>query len=412
MTNARTLRKLLTGMLAAAMTLSLTVAGGSVSEKSLKPMEVKAASGHWELTNQTSLGPYSDYKSSMGNGWNLQNNGFQATDDSWSCRVNITSAYDGSVTDLDLKFDAPSKTYNAGEEISIGYEYTIRDASANEVPEVDAGFSSDERVMTLEYSGSIDDVSEFYFSDEEVTGKNNGHTDYIWDKGGVNPNFWSKSTIYSNLEEGKENGEKIYLTLGAEFGRSEVYMRAVYEYTWTYKSGSSSSDVGKVKNVKLANVYATSSTIEESVSVPEEGSVTEETEDLSELMNKDPESMTREELIKATKAALNSSTPDEGGYVFEEKDDGIVITMWYNGLDELLKLIESDPTYKDSWSYMTDSMCEACDLYYQVYKLHDMDVYIYLVNELDHDQLIIASRNGELIYDIVNNVDKRAEYSN
>ncbi len=233
MTNARTLRKLLTGMLAAAMTLSLSIAGGNVSNKLLKPTEVKAASGHWELTNQTSLGPYSDYKSSMGNGWSLQNNGFQTTDDSWSCRVNITSAYDGSVTDLDLRFDAPSKTYNAGQEISIGYEYTIRDASANEVPEVDAGFSSDERVMTLEYSGSIDDVSKFYFGDDEVLGKNNGHTDYIWDRGGVNPNFWSKSTIYSTLEEGKESGEKIYLTLGAEFGRSEVYMRAVYEYTWT-----------------------------------------------------------------------------------------------------------------------------------------------------------------------------------
>ena len=157
--------------------------------------------------------------------------------------------------------------------------------------------------------------------------------------------------------------------------------------------------------------YATSGTIDESVSAPEAGTVTEETEDLSELMNKDPESMTREDLIKATKAALDSSTPDEGGYVFEEKDDCIIITMWYNGMDEMLKLMESDSTYKDSWSFMTDSMCEASDLYYQVYKLHDMDVYIYLVNELDHDQLIIASRNGELIYDSVTNVDKRAEYS-
>ncbi|WP_026490975.1 MULTISPECIES: hypothetical protein [unclassified Butyrivibrio] len=163
--------------------------------------------------------------------------------------------------------------------------------------------------------------------------------------------------------------------------------------------------------VPATKAYATSGSVNGSDSVPKTGTVTEETEDLSGLSGVDPASMTREELIEHTKAALDSSSPVEGGYELEEKDDCIIITMWYDGMDDMLKIVETDPTYKELWSHMDDSMCEACDQYYQAYKLHDMDVYLYLVNELDHDKLILASRNGELIYDCVNEIDKRIDYN-
>ena len=49
--------------------------------------------------------------------------------------------------------------------------------------------------------------------------------------------------------------------------------------------------------------------------------------------------------------------------------------------------------------------------YYEAYKLHDMDVYLSLVNDSNHEQVLITARNGEIIYDYVNGIDKTMDYN-
>ena len=161
----------------------------------------------------------------------------------------------------------------------------------------------------------------------------------------------------------------------------------------------------------VTKVYATSGSVSGSIAEAEAETVTE-SEDAS-LLGKDFKDMTRDELIEFTRQGLEQgvSENDQAGYTFEVKDDCVIINMWYTGADEALAQLDSDPTAKEGWSYLVGVMEGASYTYYEAYKLHDMDVYLSLVNDSNHEQVLITARNGEIIYDYVNGIDKTMDYN-
>ncbi len=153
-------------------------------------------------------------------------------------------------------------------------------------------------------------------------------------------------------------------------------------------------------------VYATEGSVSGNLkdsTQPVAGEVIEE-ETVTTSESKNPEDMTREELIEFTKEQMKSDgTTSCDFYV---GDDYVSIVVSFGDIGEFLELARNNNAYKESWDVVVDGMSDVTDLYYGYYKKYGMDVHLYVVEETDHDKVLIYSCNGQKIYDRVNDGDE------
>ena len=143
----------------------------------------------------------------------------------------------------------------------------------------------------------------------------------------------------------------------------------------------------------------------QSVAEPTAGELTEEeiiTEGADAL-----DSFTKEELIKFTEGLMKS---DENAEVkFTTGDDYALAEVAFEDVGEFAKIAKEDSQYIDSWNYVVDSMRQVTEVYAPYYQKFGMDFSICVVDDKNPGTALIYCKNGEVIYDCVNNIGSESD---
>jgi hypothetical protein len=147
----------------------------------------------------------------------------------------------------------------------------------------------------------------------------------------------------------------------------------------------------------------------EESSEPVTGIVTEEeSSTLDNLDDLDMENLTLDQVKEITRESLKSDETADCEVTFGE--DFVNIDVAFDDMAMLADMVKEDSaTYKETWDYIVDTMVATNEVYYNMYKKFGIDVNLYVFDKKDTEKIIIYCKNGQKVYDCVNDSDMDAD---
>lgn len=142
---------------------------------------------------------------------------------------------------------------------------------------------------------------------------------------------------------------------------------------------------------------------------------TEEAEQIEEAIEDATEEAEEEyqlsvdDIITIYKISLEQNFTDDGqGYDVIRQDDTILINLWSEGITGEALQAKTNDKYKSDWNYMVDNIKDSSESFQSVLDENgysDMTSAISVVNDVNHDRVLLLVVNGVVLYDAVNEID-------
>ena len=131
------------------------------------------------------------------------------------------------------------------------------------------------------------------------------------------------------------------------------------------------------------------------------------TEDMTEDMEKTDfdamfEGLTDEEALQKLLDLTDQLLKDgygEGNYEVKAEGNIVYIDIWYDGLKAVLDEVKQDESQKYKWDAVLGSMQEASAAFASLYNKYGMDVSVCVLDDTDHDYVLISTYNDKIYYD-------------
>lgn len=152
--------------------------------------------------------------------------------------------------------------------------------------------------------------------------------------------------------------------------------------------------------------------VEETVATPEPEEEAEEVEEAAEEAAKEAEEenkLTVEDIVAIYKLSLGQNFNDDGqGYEVKQDGDIIQINVWGEGVSEGAVLAKANSEAKASWDGMVENFKSSSKSFQSVLDENghsDVTAMVNVVNDKNHDRIILIVSNGVVLYDAVNDIN-------
>ncbi|WP_026661061.1 hypothetical protein [Butyrivibrio sp. AC2005] len=115
----------------------------------------------------------------------------------------------------------------------------------------------------------------------------------------------------------------------------------------------------------------------------------------------DPNNFTVDDLNKYTEEVITRNSSG-GNTRFRAYDDCVVVDLWADGISDYAEIAKTNAEYKQVWDQTVEGMRDMSEALYEQYSKFDMEVFVYVLNEKNTDNVLIMCQDGVAIYDCVN----------
>ena len=119
--------------------------------------------------------------------------------------------------------------------------------------------------------------------------------------------------------------------------------------------------------------------------------------------------MTLDEVKAEFDSALAQTFGEVGEYSISQQQNIIIINVWSEGMTADALKAQEDDQYKDGWNEMVDKFLNAqASLQKKLDDNGHSDIVAMLniVNDINHDRMLLVVAKHQVMYDAVNGIDK------
>lgn len=150
-------------------------------------------------------------------------------------------------------------------------------------------------------------------------------------------------------------------------------------------------------------------TVETVVEAPAEAEQIEEAiEDAAEEAEEEYQ-LSVDDIITIYEISLGQNFNEDGqGYEVVRQDNSIIVNVWSEGITGEALQAKTNAQYKDAWNQMVENFKDSSESFQNVLDENgysDMTAAVCVVNDVNHDRVLLMVANGVVFYDAVNEID-------
>ena len=114
--------------------------------------------------------------------------------------------------------------------------------------------------------------------------------------------------------------------------------------------------------------------------------------------------LSKEEAIDKLMEMTDEALTENFGKDHKVTRDGdvVIIDIWFDGVRLVADEARKDDQYKESWQIIVDSMQTISTSFYSRYRDYGMNVKLNLLDDTDHEKILVTALNDEIVYDDLN----------
>ena len=116
-----------------------------------------------------------------------------------------------------------------------------------------------------------------------------------------------------------------------------------------------------------------------------------------------------DDIITLYEISLGQNFNEDGqGYEVKRQDNAIIVNVWSDGITAEAMEAKTNDAYRASWDQMVENLKDACKSFQNVLDENgysDMAAAVCVVNDVNHDKILLMIAKDTVMYDAVNEID-------